>query len=82
MIGLVALAGVTLSSCSVTSLIVTDNAIGAKKGAAVAKPFQKDADFSYKKAAENGKVDKIGSATFTVTNLIFGVKIETVVTGE
>lgn len=78
MLGMLAVACVALSSCSVTTLIVTDNAVGAKKGSAVAKAFSKNADFSYKKAAENGNIDKIGTATFKASPF----KIETVVTGE
>lgn len=71
-----------LSSCQVQMLQVTNNPIGTKSGKATAKPFQKDANFTYKKAAENGKISKIGSATFTFVNYGIFYKISTEVTGE
>jgi len=71
-----------VSSCQYQMLQVTNNPIGSKKGKATAKPFQKDANFTYKKAAENGDIRKIGSTTFTFKNYgIFSI-IKTEVTGE
>lgn len=71
-----------LASCQIQYLQVTDNPIGSKTGKAVAKPFQKDANYTFKKAAENGSISKIGSATFTYTTYGIFFKITTEVTGE
>lgn len=71
-----------LSSCQYQMLQVTNNPVGTKIGSATAKPFQKDANFTYKKAAENGEITEIGSATFTLINYGIFFKIKTEVTGE
>lgn len=71
-----------LASCQIQYLQVTDNPIGSKTGQATAKPFQKDANFTFKKAAENGKINKIGSATFTYKSFVIFGTITTEVTGE
>jgi hypothetical protein len=76
------IAAVGLSSCQYQMLQVTNNPIGTKIGSATAKPFQKDANFTYKKAAENGEITEIGSATFTYLNYGIFFKIKTEVTGE
>lgn len=78
----VAAVGAVLTSCQYKVLQVTNNPIGTKVGKATLKPFQKDANFTYKKAAENGDIKKIGSATFTSTSYIIWGTIETEVTGE
>ncbi|MBL56458.1 MAG: hypothetical protein CMP61_04640 [Flavobacteriales bacterium] len=80
-VAVVAAAGL-LSSCQYQMLQVTNNPIGTKTGKATAKPFQKDANFTYKKAAENGSISEIGSATFTMTNYGIFFTIKTEVTGE
>lgn len=71
-----------VSSCQYQVLQVTNNPIGTKTGSATAKPFQKDVNFTYKKAAENGDIRKIGSATFTYKNYGIFFTIKTEVTGE
>ena len=71
-----------LASCQYQVLQVTNNPIGPKSGKATLKPFQKDGDFTYKKAAENGKISKIGSATFTMKSFVIWGTITTEVTGE
>ncbi len=71
-----------ISSCQYQVMQVTNNPIGTKTGSATAKPFQKDANYTYKKAAENGDISKIGSATFTTTNYGVFFTIKTEVTGE
>lgn len=71
-----------LSSCQYQVLQLTNNPIGTKTGAATAKPFQKDANFTYKKAAENGDIKKIGSSTFTYKTYGVFFTIKTEVTGE
>jgi len=78
----VAAIGALMTSCQVKTLQLTNNPIGSKTGKASALPFQKEPNFTFKKAAENGKISKIGSATFTVTNYVVFGKIETEVTGE
>ncbi len=80
-VAVVAVAGL-LSSCQYQVLQLTNNPIGTKTGAATAKPFQKDANFTFKKAAENGNITKIGSATFTFKNYGIFFTIKTEVTGE
>lgn len=72
----VAAIGALMTSCQVKTLQLTNNPIGTKTGKASAP------DFSFKKAAENGKISKIGSTTFTVTNYVFWGNITTEVTGE
>ncbi|MBK21500.1 MAG: hypothetical protein CMP63_04165 [Flavobacteriales bacterium] len=71
-----------MSSCQYQVLQVTNNPIGTKTGSATLKPFQKDANFTYKKAAENGDIRKIGSTTFTTKNFGIFFTITTEVTGE
>tara|TARA_Y100000766_G_C18914092_1_gene610060 strand:+ start:5159 stop:5422 length:264 start_codon:yes stop_codon:yes gene_type:complete len=71
-----------MSSCQYQVMQVTNNPIGTKTGSATLKPFQKDKNFTYKKAAENGSITKIGSATFTTTNYFLWTTIKTEVTGE
>tara|TARA_B100000795_G_scaffold250590_1_gene218902 strand:- start:856 stop:1167 length:312 start_codon:yes stop_codon:yes gene_type:complete len=78
----VAAIGALMTSCQVKTLQLTNNPIGTKTGKAIAKPFQKDANFTYKQAAENGKIQKIGSATFTSTSYIIFGTLKTEVTGE
>jgi hypothetical protein len=78
----VAAVGALMASCQMKTLQLTNNPIGTKTGKATAKPFQKAPDFTFKKAAENGKITKIGSATFTTTNYGIFFKIDTEVTGE
>jgi hypothetical protein len=71
-----------LASCQYQVLQVTNNAIGTKTGKATAEPFQKDANYTYKKAAENGNIQEIGSATFTYKTFFIFFTITTEVTGE
>lgn len=71
-----------ISSCQYQVLQVTNNPIGTKTGSATAKSFQRDANFTYKKAAENGDIRKIGSTTFTYKYYGIFATIKTEVTGE
>ena len=80
-VAIVAVAGL-LSSCQYQVLQLTNNPIGTKTGSTTAKPFQKDANFTYKKAAENGNITKIGSSTFTYKTYGIFFTIKTEVTGE
>lgn len=75
-------ASALFSSCQYQMLQVTNNPVGTKTGVATARPFQKDANFTYKKAAENGDIAKIGSATFIYKNFLIFYTITTKVTGE
>ena len=72
-----ALTAVCLTSCSVTSYMVTDNPVGTKVGVAKGKIGQKDADYSLEAACKKGKITKIGvveirTGMFSVTTTVTG----------
>jgi hypothetical protein len=74
--------GMYLTSCTIAhTAVVTNNPVGSKVGVAKAGPFSKDADVSYSKAMENGKISKVGIAEFKATVFIFPT-FKTTVTGE
>ena len=70
-----------LSSCTTTYEAVTNNAMGKDEGKASGTTFNSDLDFSLQKAVKKGKIDKISTVKFTVTNYVIMYKFETKVTG-
>ncbi len=73
-----ALTAVCLSSCSVTTYMVTDNPVGTKTGVAKAKIGKKDADYSLEAACKAGNITKVG-----VVQVRYGMfSVTTTVTGE
>jgi hypothetical protein len=75
-------ASLLLGSCTVShTAVITNNPVGSKVGIAKAGAFQKDADFSFKAAMDQGKISKIGIAEIKMKVFIFP-KYTTTVTGE
>jgi|APGre2960657404_1045060.scaffolds.fasta_scaffold34386_2 hypothetical protein len=73
-----AVTAVCLSSCSMTTYMVTDNPVGTKTGVAKGKVGQKDADYSLEAACKKGKITKVG-----VVQVRYGLfSVTTTVTGE
>lgn len=70
-----------MSSCVANSYMITDNAVGTKKGVAKLGVFGKDKDMSLEKACANGKITKIGTVEVRVTTFIIPF-YKTIVTGE
>ena len=71
-----------LSSCTITYHSVTNNPVGTKKGVSKGWVFSSDLDYSFKKAAEKGNIQKIGTTEFKLTYFGPFVKVKTMVTGE
>lgn len=71
------------TSCTMSFVTVTNNPIGSKVGVAKERVlFNPDADYSYKKAANNGNVDKIGATEFQYKYFIIPLSVKTSVYGE
>ncbi len=79
----VAATALTLSSCSMTYVTATNNAVGDKVGNSKVGLFDfANKDYSYLKAAKAGGVDKIGVVEQTSTYYLFFYKTNITVTGN
>ena len=79
---LIASIGLFMGACTVShTAVVTNNAVGSKTGKATAKPFQKDADYSFNAAMKNGNITNVGIAEAKLKVFIFPTATM-VVTGE
>lgn len=87
-IGLIAVAAITLASCTVTRPgQVTDNPMGTKIGRATGTCylgiFCFNVDYSIHTAAKNGGINKIATVDVKTTNVLGIIwTFETIVTGE
>lgn len=71
-----------LSSCVVShTALVTNNPVGEKTGVAKAK-ISPTADWSFKKAKEDGDICTIGIAETKMTQILIFPRISVTVTGE
>lgn len=52
-------------SCTVAhTAVVTNNAVGSKRGKLVTHPFKRNAGLSYESAMKNGEIKKLGIAEY------------------
>lgn len=79
---LLALGCFLFQSCVTSQYLLTDNAVGSKKGVAKLGLFKKDQDISISTAAKNGKISKIGTVEVRVTTFLIFSSVKTIVSGE
>lgn len=82
-LSVVAVAGLVMSSCTVShTAMITNNPVGTKKGKCESGLFSVNSGYSYHNAVKNGGIEKIGIGEAKIKYFLIPIKYTLIVTGE